>query len=139
MKTKRLFLIVLVLTLAASLAACAQATPVYAEGAEKDSVAAAVGPFAQDILDGIQANDYTLFATDFDTTMKTAMTQEKFDQIVTMFAGYGTFESMELTNVMVGGGYYRANYTLTFEKKVVIMGVVVPMEGMGNVSGLWFN
>ncbi len=139
MKTKRLFMFVLVLSLAASLAACAQATPVYAEGAEKDAVTAAVEPFAQNILDGITSNDYTLFASDFDETMKTAMTQEQFDKIVKMFSDYGTVESMELTNVMVGGGYYRANYTLTCEKKVVIMGVVVPMDSMGAVSGLWFN
>lgn len=139
MNTKRLFLIALLFGMTALTVSCAQATPVYAEGTEKDAVAAAVEPFAQDILDGIQTNDYDLFASDFDEAMKTAMTPEQFDKIVTMFSGYGAFESMELTNVTVAGGYYRANYTLTFADKVVIMGVVVPMEGMGAVSGLWFN
>jgi predicted small lipoprotein YifL len=139
MKTKHLFLFVLMLSLAASLAACAQATPVYADGAEKDTVAAAVEPFAQNILEGIRTNDYELFASDFDEQMKTAMTRDQFDKIVNSFSGVGAFSGMELTNVMVAGGYYRANYTLTFENKVIIMGVVVPMEGMAAVSGLWFN
>ena len=139
MNIKRLFLAALLIAMSALMVSCAQATPVYAEGAEKDAIAAAAGPFAQNIIDGIQANDYDLFASNFDEAMKTAMTPEKFDQIVTMFAGYSAFESMELTNVTVAGGYYRANYTLTFENKVVIMGVVVPMEGMDAVSGLWFN
>lgn len=140
MNTKRLFLITLLLGMTALMVSCAQATPVYAEGAEKDAVAAAVEPYAQNILEGIRTLDYDLFSSNFDETMKTAITPEQFDKITTAsFSGVGAFESMELTNVMVAGGYYRANYTLTFENKVIIMGVVVPMDSMEAVSGLWFN
>ena len=140
MNIKRLFLAALLIAMSALMVSCAQATPVYAEGAEKDTVAAAVEPYAQNILEGIRTLDYDLFSSNFDDTMKTAITPEQFDKITTAsFSGVGAFESMELTNVTVAGGYYRANYTLTFENKVVIMGVVVHMEGMDAVSGLWFN
>ena len=134
-----------------SLSACgAQATPVYAEGAEKEAAAAVVEPMAQHIMDGILNNDYETFAADFSSSMdsaspdpfpdlKSAMTQEQFDKIVAMFAEYGAFQNRELITVQIVDTYYRANFQLTFEKKILNMGVVFPMTGTAEVSGLWFN
>jgi hypothetical protein len=140
MKIKRVISIILLGLFAVALAACAaQPTPVYAEGAEKDQAAAAAEPFTRHILDGITTNSYELFAGDFDSSMKTAMTQAQFDKIVAMFSGYGAFQGRELVNVQVVDTYYRVNYKLTFENKVVIMGVVIPSGESPLVSGLWFN
>lgn len=137
---KRIIVLFLTCGLIFSLTACsAQATPVYAEGEEKDAAAASAEPFAQHILDGIQNNDYETFAVDFNPSMRSAMTQGQFDKIVTMFADYGAFKSRELINVQIIDSFYRVNYQLTFEKKTLIMGVVIPQGETPDVSGLWFN
>jgi hypothetical protein len=137
---KRWMVWILLCGLVFLLSACGpQATPVYAKGAEKDAAAATVEPFAQHIMDGILNNDYETFATDFGSSMKSAMTEEQFDKIVAMFAGCGAFQSRELITVQIVDTYYRANYQLTFEKKILNMGVVFPISGTAEVSGLWFN
>lgn len=137
---KRILTLIILCTIAISAVACGtQATPVYAEGAEKDAAAAAADPFAQDILDGILSNDYATFAADFNPSMSSALNQTQFDKIVTMFADYGEFQSRELVNVQIVDTFYRVNYQLTFENKVVIMGVVIPQGENPDVSGLWFN
>lgn len=137
---KRWIVWILLCGMVFSLSACgAQATPVYAEGAEKEAAAAVVEPMAQHIMDGILNNDYETFAADFSSSMKSAMTQEQFDKIVAMFAEYGAFQNRELITVQIVDTYYRANFQLTFEKKILNMGVVFPMTGTAEVSGLWFN
>jgi ABC-type multidrug transport system fused ATPase/permease subunit len=140
MKLKNFFLVSLI-ALGALLgaAACTTTAPVYAEGAEKEKAAAAAAPLAQDIIDGIQRNDYSLFSKDFDATMAKAMTQDSFDTLVKKFAAYGEFSSSELVNVQIVSTYYRVNYKLTYADKVLVMGVVIPNDGTAAVSGLWFN
>jgi hypothetical protein len=137
---KRLLTLLIMCGMVLSLAACAaQATPVYAEGAEKDAAAAAAEPFAQNIIYAIHTNDYALFSSNFSPTMKSAMGQTEFDKIMVMFADYGTYQSRELVNVQIVEGYYRINYTVTYENKIVLMGVVIPSTGTPDVQGLWFN
>jgi hypothetical protein len=137
---KRMIVLFLLCGMLFSMTACAaQATPVYAEGAEKDAAAAAAEPFAQHILDGIINNDYATFAADFNPSMSSAMDQTQFDKIVKMFADYGAFKSRELVNVQIVDAFYRVNYQLTFEKKTLVMGVVIPKGDNPDVSGLWFN
>ena len=137
---KRMIVLFVLCGMIFSLTACgAQATPVYAEGDEKDAAAASAEPFAQNILDGILTNDYETFAVDFNPSMRSAMSQAQFDKIVTMFADYGEFKSRELINVQIVDSFYRVNYQLTFEKKTLIMGVVIPQGEFPDVSGLWFN
>jgi predicted small lipoprotein YifL len=140
MKHMHLFLVVMiVLAVVLSAAGCATAAPVYATGADKDKAAAAAAPLAQDIIDGIQRNDYTLFSKDFDATMAKAMTQDSFDTIVKKFAPYGDFKSSELVNVQIISTYYRVNYQLTYAKQTIVMGVVIPQTGTAAISGLWFQ
>ena len=138
---KRVFLplIAILLTGLLSAACTAQATPVYAEGAEQDQAVAAVDPFAQDILDGIAKNDFALFGKDFDATMAKAMTQSQFDKIVKMFAPYGAFKNRDLTNVEIVDQYYRVNYKVTYENKIVLVSIVISKTGTAAVAGLWFK
>ncbi len=137
---KRMIVLFVLCGMIFSLTACgAQPTPVYAEGDERDAAAAAAEPFAQEILDGILTNDYETFVIDFNPSMRSAMNQAQFDKIVTMFADYGEFKSRELINVQIVDSFYRVNYQLTFEKKTLIMAVVIPQGEFPDVSGLWFN
>jgi len=139
MKLTRLFLInILALTVLIS-AACSGQAPVYAQGTQKDQAVAAAAPFAKDILDGIQKDDYSLYSQDFDAAMAKASTQASFEKMVSSFAPYGALQSSDLINVQIVSTYYRVNYKLTFEKKVLTMGVIIPQSGTPAVSGLWFN
>jgi hypothetical protein len=123
-----------------TMAACtAQPTVTYAEGTEKDQVAATAEPFAVHILDGIQKKDYAVFTSDFDPTMKSAMTQATFDKIVAMYAADGTLKNRTLINVEKIDKYYRVNYQLSFDSKEIIMMVVIPQTGTAAVSGLFFK
>ncbi len=141
MKLKNFFLVsVIALSTLLSVAACsAAAAPVYAEGAEKDKAAATAAPLAQDILDGVQKDDFTTYSKDFDAAMLKASTKDSFEKMVQQFSAYGDFKSSELVNVQIAGGYYRVNYKLTYANKVNVMGVVIPNDGTAAVSGVWFN
>ena len=140
MRIKSVFLIATIALLALLSAACgAQATPVYATGSAKDQAVATAAPLAQDILDGIQKKDFSLYSKDFDAAMLKASTQESFDKMLAQFAAFGEFKSSDLINVEVVSTYYRVNYKLTFADKVLTMGVVIPNDGTAAVAGLWFK
>jgi hypothetical protein len=140
MKQKNFFLAtVIALITLLTMVGCAQSAPVYAQGTEKDNAVAAAAPLTQDMLDGIQKNDFALFSKDFDASMVKAMTQDGFNSIVKQFAPYGDFKSSEIVNVQIVSTYYRVNYKLTYTNKVFTMGVVIPINGTPAVSGLWFN
>lgn len=139
MKLKNFFLVSVLMLIAVLSTACSGKAPVYAEGTQKDQAVAAAAPFAKDILDGIQKDDYGLYSKDFDPTMAKASTQDSFEKMVTAFAPYGEFKSSDLINVQIVDAYYRVNYKLTFASKVLTMGVVIPQSGTPAVSGLWFN
>jgi hypothetical protein len=140
MGIKNIFLITIISLVAILSAACAaQAAPIYASGTAKDQAVATATPLAQDILDGIQKKDFSLYSKDFDAAMLKASTQASFDKMVAQFAAYGDFKSSDLINVEIVSTYYRVNYKLTFASNVLTMGVVIPNDGTAAVSGLWFN
>jgi hypothetical protein len=122
------------------LTACqAQPTPVYVEGVLRDEISAVVAPFAENIFFGIARNDYAKFGQDFDAAMQTAMTKEQFAKIVKLYGGYGEPLSIEMINIDDRGDYFGINYKVTFDKKVVIMLIVIPKTEPRLVTGLWFN
>jgi hypothetical protein len=140
MRIKSLFLIsVISLAVLLSAACSAQAEPVYAVGDAKDKAVATAAPIAQDILDGIQKKDFSLYSKDFNAAMLKASTQDSFDKMVAQFAAFGEFKSSDLINVQIVSTYYRVNYKLTFANKVLTMGVVIPNDGTAAVTGLWFK
>lgn len=130
---------ILALVLGISAAGCAQAAPVYASGAEKDQVVAAVAPFARDILDGMQQRSYALFTRDFDAKMIQNFSPDALDTMLNTFTAYGMYQSSELLNVEIVKGYYRVNYKLTYTGKVLTMMVAIPNNGTPIVTGLSFK
>ena len=139
MNIKRAFLATMLVLLTLGSAACSSQPAVYAEGDQKDQAVAAADPAAEDILNGMQKSDYELFHKDFDDTMLKSLTEDSFNKMVAQFSAYGAFKSKELINVQVVSTYYRVNYKLTYENKVLTMGVVIPQSGDAKVSGLWFK
>ena len=140
MRLKIVFITGIIIIVTFLVAGCgAQATPVYAQGTVKDQVVAATAPITQDILNGIQQDNYALYTKDFDAAMLKASTQTSFETMIKSFAPYGEFKSSDLINVEIVDPYYRVNYKLTFANRVLTMGVVVPQSGTAAVSGLWFK
>jgi hypothetical protein len=139
MKAKSLFFVIIIALVTLASAACSTKAPVYAAGDQKDQAVAAADPIAKDILDGMQQNNYSLFTKDFDDTMLKAMPETSFNKMVTQFSAFGTLKSSELINVQIVDTYYRINYKLTYEKKVITMGLVIPQSGDVKATGLWFN
>jgi hypothetical protein len=139
MKISRVFTLVVISAMIIVLAACGGKSVTYAEGDQKDQAVAAADPIAKDILDGMQQKDYTTFSKDFSDVMLKGITEESFNSMVEKFSAYGTFKSSELVNVEVVDPYFRVNYKLTYDQKVLVMGVVIPQSGDVKVEGLWFK
>ena len=115
-------------------------TPEYVpEGPERDAIIADTDIFARNIQEGMEKDDFELFSSNFDETMKSSITQEKFEVIKKQYESYFPSKSMELVNVQVTGEYFAVRYKVTYEKKVVIMRVVVNNQSPREVSGLWFE
>jgi hypothetical protein len=127
--------------LSLGLSACKpQPTPVYVpEGTDRDQLNAAALPFAQNILDSINKNDFSLFTKDFNAAMLQAMTKDQFAQIVKLYGGNGPVKSIELINIEVRGEFYGLNYKVSYNKTIVIMTVVLPKTEPRLVTGLWFK
>lgn len=139
MKKRYLFLVVLML-LAALLTGCTTAEkPVYVTGDAAEEIRLKAEPMAQNILTGIQNEDYALFSTNFDDAMKKAMTEESFATLVKSVGKLGAPEKVELLNVEDQGNYYGVNFGLTYGSAKVTMRLVLAKSDLSLVSGLWFK
>mgnify|MGYP001765901750 CR=1 FL=1 len=117
----------------------AKAQVTYVTGEESELVIKAVEPVAENILSGIETNDYDLFVTNFDETMKNAITPDDFATIVKQIGKHGAVESIELLNIEDQGEYYGVNYGANYADAKVILRIVVAKDTPDMVSGLWFK
>jgi len=124
----------------ALISGCTQATTVsYLTGEQSDLVAAQVEPIAREILSAIENNNYDLFVTHFDETMRKAIDEDQFSNIVSQYGKYGAPDSVELLNIEDQGNYYSANFGVNYPEAKVIMRLVVSHDDPSQVSGLWFK
>jgi hypothetical protein len=124
----------------ALISGCTQATTVsYLTGEQSDLVAAQVEPIAREILSAIENNNYDLFVTHFDETMRKAIDEDQFSNIVSQYGKYGAPDSVELLNIEDQGNYYSANFGVNYPEAKVIMRLVVSRDDPSQVSGLWFK
>ncbi len=140
MKTK--FVILVTLITAFLLAACSAATPTpqyMPDGPEKDAVLADTDSYIQDIVTGIETNDYAVFTKNFDDTLLSAMKESDFSQLAKTFGPLGKPESIELKNVEIAGEYFAVRYMVTYTEKVLVYRVVVNNSNPRKISGLWFD
>lgn len=124
----------------ALISGCTQATTVsYLTGEQSDLVTAQVEPIAREILSAIENNNYDLFVTHFDETMRKAIDEDQFSSIVSQYGKYGAPDSVELLNIEDQGNYYSANFGVNYPEAKVIMRLVVSRDDPSQVSGLWFK
>jgi hypothetical protein len=138
-QTKPLVIFV-ALFLCTLLTACGQqATPLT--GADREAVLAFSEDATDNLLEGMNANDYAMFSRDFDQDMLNAITQDKFDDLKKdRDAKVGLYISREVNSVLRQSDFYVVTYDAKFEKdEAVTVRVVFRIAEPHQVSGLWFN
>ena len=138
---KKIFLFFLIVLIEIGVTSgCTQAAEItYLTGKQSDQIAAQVEPIAGEILSAIEDQDYDLFVTHFDETMRKAIDEDQFSNIVKQYGKYGVPDSVELLNIEDQGNFYSANFGLNYPDAKLIMRLVVSSEDPSLVSGLWFK
>jgi len=137
---KKVSILFLVAFLFSLLAGCgSQATSLTEE--DQDAVLAFSEGKTDNLLTGMNANDYAAFSKEFDQDMLDAMSQTQFDALKKdRDAKLGLYLSREVHSVTQTGDFYTVNYDAKFEKDdAVTIRVVFRIAEPHQVSGLWFN
>jgi autotransporter adhesin len=110
-------------------------------GADRDAVLAYSEAKTDNLLAGMNANDYAMFSKDFDQDMLNAMTQSQFDALkLDRDAKLGLYVSRQVNSVVQDGDFYAVIYDAKFEKQAAVtVRVVFRISEPHQVSGLWFN
>lgn len=103
-----------------------------------DDVKDFADPAAEKIFKGISEKDYVLFSEDFDEQMISALTEQKFEEIVNQL---GEYESKEIIGADKLQGYIRAYYKTKFSKisNDLLFTVVFSEADEMKVSGLFYK
>ncbi len=110
-------------------------------GAERDRVLAYSEAKTDNLLAGLNANDYATFSRDFDDKMRDALTQSAFGQTQIQVVGkIGKYVSRQVNLVEKTGDFIAVVYDAKFEQEEgVTVRVVFEGGGAHDISGLWFN
>jgi hypothetical protein len=140
---KKILVLLVVLLFGSLLSACGGAKETALTGAEKEAVLAFSEAKTDNLMAGMNANDYAAFAKDFDQDMLTAMSQEAFTKLKNDYDGkFGAYVSRTVNQVTQSGSgkFVAVVYDAVFEKdNAVSMRVVFRADDPHQVSGLWFN
>lgn len=133
--------ILLVVALFTSLLAGCGAQETTLTGDARDVVLAFSEAQTDNLLAGMNANDYAAFSRDFDSEMLGAMSQSQFDALKKdRDEKLGLYVSRQVNSVVQVGDFYSVSYDAKFEKDdAVIVRVVFRLAEPHQVSGLWFN
>ncbi len=132
----------LVLLLAVGLSACSGAQIVALDGAARDAALVYSEPMTDNLLSGMNEADYSRFARDFDETMRKAVSETAFqDMLNSIGAKLGAYQAREVTLVEDTGAYIRVTYKASFanEDGVTVRVVFNDSATDHRVSGLWFD
>ena len=137
---KQTVVLALAVFLASILAACGPKQTTLSDE-KRDAVLAFSEAKTDNLLAGMNANDYAAFSKDFDQDMMTAMSQSEFDKLKKdRDAKLGLYVSRKVDKVVQIGDFYAVIYEAAFEKdEAVFVRVVFRAADPHEVSGLWFN
>jgi len=137
---KKIHVLLLIVYIASLMAACAPAETVVI-GEERDAVLAFSEAKTDNLLNGMNANDYAVFSQDFDAEMRNAMPQSGFDALKKdRDETLGLYVSRSVNRVVKDGDFYAVIYDAVFEKDdAVSIRVVFRIAEPHEVSGLWFS
>ncbi|MGE5375526.1 MAG: DUF3887 domain-containing protein [Bacteroidota bacterium] len=141
--TKKTLAVLLAVVLAAFLSACGGSKETTLSGADQDAVLAYSEAKTDNLMAGMNANDYAAFSRDFDQAMLSAMSQTAFGKFKTDYdSKLGAYLSRKVNRVTLSqsGKFVAVIYDAVFEKdKAVSMRVVFRADEPHQISGLWFN
>jgi hypothetical protein len=134
MKNTTLFIFVLLLSLlligCSSSAAAAKLPENFADTAK---------PMAENLITGLQAQDYAIFSRDFNEKMVTAIPAAAMNEVhKLLWNQYGEYQSLQTEKISEEKGYWIGLYEVEFEKGKFTMQVVFSPESPHKISGLWF-
>ncbi|HRJ56901.1 MAG TPA: DUF3887 domain-containing protein [Anaerolineales bacterium] len=137
---KKIHVLLLIVYIASLMTACAPAETVVI-GEERDAVLAFSEAKTDNLLNGMNANDYAVFSQDFDAEMRNAMPQSGFDALKKdRDETLGLYVSRSVNRVVKDGDFYAVIYDAVFEKDdAVSIRVVFRIAEPHEVSGLWFS
>ena len=106
-----------------------------------DAVLAYSEAKTDNLLAGMNANDYPMFSRDFDRQMLNAMPQTQFNSLKKdRDDKLGLYLSRKVNSVVLQDGFYSVIYNAKFEKDdAVSVRVVFREREPHEISGLWFN
>jgi hypothetical protein len=138
---KKINIVLLAILLVSLLAGCSGSQGTTITGADKDAVLAYSEAKTDNLLAGMNANDYAMFSKDFDQDMARAMSQAEFDTLKKdRDAKLGLYVSRTVHSVVQTGDFYAVIYDAKFEKDdAVTVRVVFRVAEPHEISGLWFN
>jgi hypothetical protein len=138
---KKIKFLLLAVFLTSLLAACGGSQGTTLSGPDKDAVLAFSESKSDNLLAGMNTNDYAAFSKDFDKDMLNAMPQAEFDKLKKdRDAKLGLYVSREVNSVIKSGNFYAVIYDGKFEKDdAVTIRIVFRIAEPHEVSGLWFN
>ena len=138
---KKVYVLVLAGLLVSFLAGCGGSQGLTLSGADKDAVLAFSEAKSDNLLAGMNANDYAAFSKDFDQDMLNAMTQTEFDKLKKdRDTKLGLYVSRAVNSVVQTGDFVAVIYDAKFEKDdAVTIRIVFRAADPHAVSGLWFN
>ncbi|MEP7135343.1 MAG: DUF3887 domain-containing protein [Chloroflexota bacterium] len=108
---------------------------------DADTVLAFSEAKTDNLLVGMNANDYAAFSLDFDKDMSAAMPQAQFDTLKKdRDTKLGLYVSRQVNSVVKQGDFYAVIYDAKFEKDAAVtVRVVFRAAEPHAVSGLWFS
>jgi uncharacterized protein YxeA len=100
-----------------------------------------IEPITDNLMSGLNANDYTIFSKDFNEKMKSAFTKEGFDQTYkAVHERIGNYVSRSAVEVSETDELITVVYSAKFEKEDgVTLRVIVEKSGDHHLAGLWID
>lgn len=137
---KKMFYLLLVVPILGMIVGCNSQGTVLT-GDQRDAVLAFSEAKTDNLLAGMNANEYDAFSKDFDQEMLNAMTPDQFASLKQdRDEKLGLYVSREVSQVVQNGDFYSVNYDAVFEKdNNVVVRVVFRVAEPHEISGLWFN
>ncbi len=115
--------------------------PPALSGSARDSALAFSEPETDNMMAGINANDYATFSRDFDDKMKASITPAQFANLEQTVVGkIGKYVSRQVADVQQSGDFVTVIYTAKFENDdPVTITVAFHAAAPHQIAGLHFN
>ncbi len=132
---QKLFLIMLT-GLSILFVGCTTPTPTVVVPSNFKAIA---NPMAENLISGLDKQDYAIFSRDFDEKLLKALPSTAMTELrKLLWKQYGNYQSLEIKNVLEEKGYIITLYNLIFEKGNLDMQLVFTSNAPYKISGLWF-